>query len=190
MTDQIDILSYGEMVDEALRGVVREALRVTQDQGNLPGEHHFFITFRTDDPDVVLPKRLAEQHPDQMTIVLQRQFWDLEVTEEMFSVTLSFGGVREHLSIPYQAVTAFADPHANFGLQFNTLVSDSVSDEVDDGDLEELRSELDAVEAEARSREEGTQDQDTDSGQDQDAETPEPESDSKVVALDAFRKKT
>jgi hypothetical protein len=105
------------MVEAALRGVVREALARTAANG-LPGAHHFYVTFRTRFPGLVLPDYLASQYPDEMTVVLEHQFWDLDVSEHGFSVTLSFQNRRERLSIPFEAITAFADPAVKFGLQF------------------------------------------------------------------------
>lgn len=105
------------MVEAALRGVVREALARAAANG-LPGAHHFYITFRTHFPGLRLPDDLARQYPDEMTIVLEHQFWELEVSEHCFSVMLSFQNRPEHLSIPFEAITAFADPAVKFGLQF------------------------------------------------------------------------
>ena len=113
-----DELRYDHMVEEALRSVVGRALSFAAEHG-LPGEHHFYITFRTDDPETDIPARLRERYASEMTIVLQYQFWDLTVGEEDFAVTLSFGNVRERLKIPYRAVVAFADPSVRFGLQFD-----------------------------------------------------------------------
>jgi uncharacterized protein len=113
-----DDLRYDKMVEEALRSVVGRALSHVAAHG-LPGEHHFFITFRTNHPGAVVPPRLRERYPSEMTIVLQHQFWDLDVGEDGFSVTLSFGEVPEHLTIPFDAVAAFADPSVRFGLQFD-----------------------------------------------------------------------
>ena len=112
-----DGLKYELMVENALRQVVRDALTRAADRG-LPGQHHFYITFRTDRPDVALPERLRQQYPKEMTIVLQHQFWGLEVERELFRVTLSFGGQQERLVVPYAALTGFADPSVKFGLQF------------------------------------------------------------------------
>jgi hypothetical protein len=112
-----DSLHYERMMERALRGVIREALTVAAKTG-LPGEHHFYLTFRTGDAGVEIPPRLHQRHPDEMTIVLQHQFWGLEVGEERFSVTLSFDRVHERLTIPYSAITAFVDPSVQFGLQF------------------------------------------------------------------------
>jgi hypothetical protein len=113
-----DDLRYDKMVEEALRSVVGRALSHVAAHG-LPGEHHFYITFRTNHPGAVVPPRLRERYPSEMTIVLQHQFWDLEVGEDGFSVTLSFGEVPERLSVPFDAVAAFADPSVRFGLQFD-----------------------------------------------------------------------
>jgi hypothetical protein len=112
-----DGFKYELMVENALRQVVREALNRAADRG-LPGQHHFYITFRTDRPDVTLPERLRQQYPKEMTIVLQHQFWGLEVERDQFAVTLSFGGQQERLVVPYAALTGFADPSVKFGLQF------------------------------------------------------------------------
>jgi hypothetical protein len=114
----VSTLSYERMVEDALRGVLRQALRLTEAQG-LPGSHHFYITFDTTHPGVRIPESLRALHPNEMTIVLQHQFWDLKVSDEGFEITLSFSGVSQRLRIPFAAVTAFADPHAKFGLQFH-----------------------------------------------------------------------
>ncbi|SDF44017.1 MULTISPECIES: SspB family protein [Thalassobaculum] len=112
-----DLFRYDLMVETALRGVVRDALRRAAERG-LPGNHHFYITFKTSAPGVHIPAYLVERYPDEMTIVLQFQFWDLEILEDQFSVTLSFNDIREPLTIPFEALTGFADPSVQFGLQF------------------------------------------------------------------------
>lgn len=112
-----DSLHYDKMVETALRGVVRQALASVVDQG-LPGNHHFYLTFRTSHPDVEIADRLHAQYPQEMTIVLQHQFWGLEVTDEYFVVNLSFSNVPERLKIPYAALVSFVDPSVKFGLQF------------------------------------------------------------------------
>lgn len=114
-----DILRYDLMVQDALKGVVRKILAEASRDG-LPGEHHFYITFRTTAPGVRLSQRLREKHPDEMTIVLQHQFWDLNVSEHAFEVGLSFSGVPERLLVPFDAVTTFFDPSVQFGLKFET----------------------------------------------------------------------
>jgi hypothetical protein len=112
-----DKMQYDRMMENALRSVVREALGVAAAAG-LPGEHHFYVTFRTDYPGVEIPARLRSRHPEEMTIVLQHQFWGLEVDANEFQVTLSFDRVHETLKIPLAAITAFVDPSVQFGLQF------------------------------------------------------------------------
>lgn len=120
-----DLLRYDKMVESALRGVVREALARTASSG-LPGAHHFYITFRTRFPGLCLPDYLGQQYADEMTVVLEHQFWDLEVTEHCFSVTLSFQNKPERLTIPFDAITAFADPAVKFGLQFQPVPCENV----------------------------------------------------------------
>jgi len=112
-----DGLKYDRMVEDALRGVVARALAEVAEHG-LPGEHHFYITFRTDHPGVELAGHLRQRYPHEMTIVVQFQFQELIVTDEAFSVSLSFGGIQERLHVPFAAVIAFADPSVRFGLQF------------------------------------------------------------------------
>ena len=111
------LVSYQDMMERALRGVMREALALVEQQG-LPGNHHYYVSFLTRHEGVTVPDHLRARYPDEMTIVLQHQFWGLETGEDGFSVTLSFGGRSERLTVPYEAVTAFADPAADFGLRF------------------------------------------------------------------------
>jgi uncharacterized protein len=120
-----DLLRYDKMVESALRGVVREALARTAASG-LPGAHHFYITFRTRFSGLAIPDYLSQQYPDEMTVVLEHQFWDLEVSEQCFSVTLSFQNRPERLTIPFDAITAFADPAVKFGLQFQPMPCENV----------------------------------------------------------------
>jgi uncharacterized protein len=112
-----DLYQYNQMVETALRGVAREALARAARDG-LRGGHHFYITFRTGASGVVLPPQILAKYPEDMTIVLQHQFWGLEVSETSFSVTLSFSNRMERLTVPFAAVTTFADPSVKFGLQF------------------------------------------------------------------------
>ena len=112
-----DLIRYDLLVQDALRGVVRSVLTEAAREG-LPGDHHFFISFRTRAPGVRLSNRMREQYPQEMTIVLQHQFWDLVVGELGFEVGLSFQGKPEILAIPYSAVTGFFDPSVDFGLKF------------------------------------------------------------------------
>ncbi len=112
-----DLMRYDRLVEDALRGVVRRALLEVLANG-LPGEHHFYITFRSQCPGVQMPDSLRATYPNEMTIVLQHQYWDLVIEEDRFAVSLSFNNIRHHLSIPFEAVVAFADPSVRFGLQF------------------------------------------------------------------------
>jgi hypothetical protein len=112
-----DLFDYPTMVETALRGVVREALARTERDG-LRGAHHFYVSFRSRAPGVVLPDFLLAKYPEEMTIVLQHQFWGLKVRDQDFSVTLSFQSKPEQLTIPFAALTSFADPSVKFGLQF------------------------------------------------------------------------
>jgi len=117
-----DLFDYPTMVENALRGLVREALARTARDG-LRGAHHFYLGFQTRAPGVVLPDYLLDQNPEEMTIVLQHQFWGLEVRDEDFSVTLSFQNRPEQLTIPFAAITTFADPSVKFGLQFQAAAA-------------------------------------------------------------------
>lgn len=156
MTDTID---YPELIDHAMRGVVRDILRKIAVTG-LPGEHHFYISFSTTFPGVKMSESLRGKYPKEITIVLQHQFWDFKVEEHQFQVTLSFSGVPEKLVIPFAALTAFADPSTKFGLQFQ---------------------QLDMVHAEAESA--NTDDELPFSSEEDDAGSAE------VISLDSFRKK-
>jgi hypothetical protein len=113
-----DLMHYEAMAQDALRGVVRAALKRAASPGGLPGAHHFYITFKTDAPGVSAPGDLLGKYPDEMTIVLQHQYKDLAPGETFFTVTLKFGGQPKRLSIPYAAVTRFYDPSVQFLLQF------------------------------------------------------------------------
>lgn len=112
-----DLIRYDLLVQDALRNVVRKVLGDAARDG-LAGEHHFYVSFRTDYPGVRISQRLREKYPQDMTIVLQHQFWDLGVTEHTFEVGLSFSGVPERLLVPFEAVTGFFDPSVQFGLKF------------------------------------------------------------------------
>ena len=155
------LLPYDIWAQEAMRGVAIRALQFAGEQG-MPGEHHFYVSFRTDAPGVIIPTRLLAQYPEEMTIVLQHQFWDLRVDEAAasFSVGLSFGGIASTLTIPFAALTAFADPHAQFGLRFRAAPVEAANSQT-----------LDELDAPAET-----------------AELSQPE-EPQVVSLDAFRKR-
>ena len=172
-----DLMDYQALVERAMKGVVREVLlRVAED--GLPSEHHLYITFLTEHEGVEIADRLIGQYPNEMTIVLQYQFWGLEISENAFEITLSFSGKNERLLIPFDAVVGFADPSVNFGLQFRPAMGDELTDAMElqysdpAEDITDHTSDDDSGQP--------AEDDDLDSG---DQTTGE------VVALDAFRKK-
>lgn len=141
MNDELpdSLIPYDEIVQDALRAVVGRVLREVETTGYLPGEHHFYITFRTTAAGVDIPRHLVERFPDEMTIVIQNRYWDLKADDEHFEVGLTFNQVPAMLKVPYAAVTAFVDPAVNFALQFQANV-DEVEDPIvedDAGDNDE-----------------------------------------------------
>ncbi|MDB5595999.1 MAG: Stringent starvation protein [Hyphomicrobiales bacterium] len=131
-----DLIRYDLLVQDALRSVVRKVMQEAAKEG-LPGEHHFYITFRTTAPGVRLSSHMRAQYPDVMTIILQHQFWDLAVSEHNFEVGLSFRNIPERLLVPFDAVTEFYDPSVQFGLKFEV---EEVSPEDGANDLEPITS--------------------------------------------------
>lgn len=115
-----DIIRYDVLVQEALRGVVRKVMGEIAKTG-LPGEHHFYVSFDTRHPGVRLSGRLRQRYPTEMTVVLQHQYWDLEVNDQYFEVNLSFSGIPERMHVPFNAVKGFVDPSVEFGLQFEVI---------------------------------------------------------------------
>lgn len=113
-----DYIGYEALTQAAMRGVVRETLRQVSGGTTPPGDHHFYISFRTKAPGVKLADNLIERFPDEMTIVIQHQFWDLEIHDTHFEIILKFNGVPQHLSVPFAALTRFVDPAVNFGISF------------------------------------------------------------------------
>ena len=166
-----DLLRYDKMVEAALRGVVREALARSATHG-LPGAHHFYITFKTAFEGVELPDHLHAKHPEDMTIVLENQFWDLSVEEDHFAVTLSFQNKPERLVIPFEAILSFADPAVKFGLQFQQVSPANEAGEatVASNSDDESDSEADAAPAAAKKAKPA-------------------DKSAQVVTLDQFRKK-
>jgi hypothetical protein len=143
-TPSEDLIRYDVMVQEALLGVVRKVLTDASRLG-LPGEHHFYITFRSQAPGVRLSSRLREKYPEEMTIVLQHQFWDLIVGETTFEVGLSFGGVPERLLVPYEALTGFYDPSVQFGLKFTPDEAQADNDLGDEAEEPSVKEQLEAI---------------------------------------------
>ena len=154
MTRSID---YGNLMHRAMRSLIQEVLVDVKANG-LPGQHHFFITFDTMHPDVEIADWLSDRYPDEMTVVMQHWFDNLEVTDEGFSVTLNFGETPEPLYIPYDAIKTFVDPSVEFGLRFESQDEDEEDETVDDG-----------IEIEV-------------------SEEPRPAKEAEVVSLDSFRK--
>jgi hypothetical protein len=113
-----DHIGYQALTQAALKSVVRTALQKAATLDKLPGDHHFYITFRTRTPGVQMADYLKDRFPDEMTIVVQHQYWDFEVHDDRFEIILKFSGVPQHLRVPFAAVTRFFDPSVNFGLQF------------------------------------------------------------------------
>ena len=131
MTDETpeSLIPYDEIVQDALRAVVGRVLGEVERSGGLPGDHHFYITFKTRAPGVAIPKHLMERFPDEMTIVIQHRFWDLKVEDDGFTVGLSFGGVPATLRVPFAAVTQFHDPAVEFALTFHADAAEAPREE-------------------------------------------------------------
>ena len=145
------LIPYDEIVQDALRAVVGRVLREVEQSGGLPGEHHFYITFKTRMPAVSIPKHLMERFPDEMTIVIQHRFWDLKVEDDAFSVGLSFGGVPSTLHVPFAAVTQFHDPAVEFALTFHASADDAPAEE-----HEEAENDAPAPHAKEEPRDDGS----------------------------------
>ena len=159
-----DLMRYDAMTREALRDVVRKALKRVAREGALPGKHHFYVTFLTRAPGVDIDPELADRYPKDMTIVLEHQFWDLSATDDGFEVTLKFGGVPKYLSVPYAAITRFQDPSVRFALQFDVDAAPKANGALAKDPEADLAEEIE--------------------------EKPKPEGGGEVVSLDAFRKNT
>ena len=166
-TPQEDLIRYDLLVQRALRSVVRSVLTDTMENG-LPGNHHFFITFRTDYPGVGIADHIRAKHPEEITIALQHQFWDMKVTDDIFEVGLSFGGMPEKLIIPFDALTGFWDPSVDFGLKFEMSLEEPEDDDTEQSEPTDQASE----------------------NQDKEKAPPAEGHTASVVSLDAFRKKT
>jgi hypothetical protein len=147
MTDETpeSLIPYDEIVQDALRAVVGRVLGEVERTGALPGDHHFYITFKTRMPGVAIPKHLLERFPDEMTIVIQHRFWDLKVEEEDFTVGLSFGGVPATLHVPFAAVTQFHDPAVEFALTFQADAAELAPEEHEQAGNDEPENETPPV---------------------------------------------
>ena len=155
-------IDYGNLMHEAMRGLIRKVLQDVSDNG-LPGNHHFFITFDTAHPDAELADWLSDRYPGEMTVVMQHWYDGLDVGEDGFAITLNFGDAPEPLYIPYDAIRTFVDPSVEFGLRFEQQESEEEAEEDDEAELEQTEeSELEVAEA--------------------------PHKDAEIVSLDSFRK--
>jgi len=168
--DENSPLRYDLWIEDALRAVISRTLTYAETNG-LPDEHHFYITFRTTDDGVDIPDFIHADHPEEMTIILQHQFEDLQVTDDAFGVTLRFNGRPAHLQIPLSAVISFADPSVNFGLQLKMTTIDDDEMEMEFGYGDDSSQDIESIPSD-----------NNDAGE-------EPKS-GQVIALDAFRKKT
>lgn len=173
-----DQIRYDILAQEALRGVMRKVLAEVSRTG-LPGNHHFFITFLTNAPGVRISSRLRERYPEQMTIVLQFQYWDLKVNDAGFEVGLSFSDTPEKLEVPYSAVRGFYDPSVNFELEFDVKTDAAAPAVAEKPNLKPVK----VVKEEAPKEEKPAAPAPTES------QAEEPKPGAEVVSLDAFRKK-
>ncbi len=206
-----DKIRYDLLVQEALRGVMRKVLGDAARDG-MPGEHHFFVTFRTDAPGVRISDRTKERFPEEITIILQHQFWDLSVTEFGFEVGLSFSNVPERLSVPWEAVTGFFDPSVDFGLKFELqdpepevgandteptprlsavpAAKPARAEKTPRGAGSEPAEIAPAAKAKAEAKSEAKAEAKSGKSAAKEAEKAVEAADPKVVSIDAFRKKT
>ncbi len=173
----VDLMDYAAMTQDALRGVVRQALLRAASKDGLPGEHHFYVTFLTRGPGVSIPEDLLARYPYDITIVLQHQFRDLRVADDFVRVTLTFGGVPKVLTVPYAAITRFHDPYAQFMLEFEVEDTSALTQDLDPTQAAAVNTIADA-----------DADVAVDAAEKTDGAEPDPDA-PKVVSLDQFRKK-
>jgi hypothetical protein len=216
VSKQITTIPYNDLIQKALRNVCKDALHIAEEHG-MPGGHHFYIAFNTTHPGVDIPEYLRNQHPAEMTIVMQHQFWGLDITDEYFEVTLSFNKINERLHIPFAALTSFVDPSVQFALSFSPLDEDEGDEDDDDTVLEtfpqaqSLKSArdmdaafdrlledvpLDEIPTSAKTEKSSSaptakqeESAKTSTSENTENETSETEPKDNVVTLDAFRKK-
>ena len=201
-----DLIRYDVLAQEAMRSVVKKVLTEVVRVG-LPGEHHFYITFNTQAPGVRISSRLRERYPEEMTIVVQHQFWDMEVNSQSFEIGLAFSGVPERLLVPFGSIKSFVDPSVQFGLQFDLLEDEHFSEDLSDDDeasgslstvapavlavagddLDEAVEAEEAAEATLEATDEDALAKNDDEAEDGDSDDGPATAD--VVSLDAFRKK-
>ncbi|WP_321341085.1 SspB family protein [uncultured Cohaesibacter sp.] len=189
-----DLIRYDILAQDALRGVVKTVLTEVARTG-LPGEHHFYITFNTQAPGVRISPRLLEKYPDDMTIVLQHQFWDLQANDQAIEIGLSFDGIPEKLYIPYTAIITFIDPSVHFSLQFEIEMEEEIEnpEEQGEGNDDDVLTVLAPNEEEFSMPEEpaaADKDKESAASDEESAKEDGKEKEgAEVVSLDAFRKK-
>lgn len=182
-------MNYDQMTQLALRGVVRDAIRRVIREDGLPGSHHFYITFLTRYPGVDIDEQLAKKYPDEITIVLEHQYWDLKAGDEGFEVTLKFSGVPKYLAVPYTAITRFHDPSVSFALAFDPPSQMEGDTPVNLARISPENAGPKPVEANPPKPEKKPAKKAPSKSSDKAAEKAKGDSDSKVVSLDSFRKK-
>ena len=173
-----DLMRYDLMAQEALRGVIREALIRAGGPDGLPGAHHFYISFKTEGAGVDIDPSLKEKYPEEMTIVLEHQFWDLNPDEDFFEVTLKFAGVPKYLKVPYSAVNRFHDPSVGFHLQFEPVMRNVANGEGAPSEPAKLET---ATKPKKKSKAKKAKAETANANADGDG--------AEVVSLDSFRKK-
>ena len=185
-----DLMNYEQMTQLALRGVIRDAIRRVIREDGLPGAHHFYITFQTRYPGVEIDDSLAKKYPEEITIVLEHQFWDLSAHADEFEVTLKFGGIPKYLKVPYLAITRFHDPSVGFALQFdisrqNDENSDSTVSTIAPKSAKSKKTAKDSSTKTAKK----DKSSDDKSGSDDNQDGDDTGNAEKVISLDSFRKK-
>lgn len=190
-----DLIRYDVLTQEALRDVIRKVLQEVASSG-LPGEHHFFITFRTDHPSVRLSARMRERYPEEMTIVIQHSFWDLKITDTYFEIDLSFDDILERLRVPFSSLKGFFDPHVKFGVQFDAEYLEAANGDVDvvlegsddSGEVENLPQIVQSRDMTKATKKSKSKSKDKEDDDKVDSEKTEQEG-AEIVSLDQFRKK-
>lgn len=179
-----DLIRYDILTQEALRAMIAKLLDEVSKTG-LPGDHHFFITFDTCAPNVQLSARMKEKYPEEMTIVIQHRFWDMEVTDKHFQIGLSFDEIPELLIIPLAAIKGFYDPSVKFGLQFELQSEEVIEEEPTKPQLVGSKAEM----FEEDASDEANLDEPAQDAEAEVEDTAEDETGAQVVSLDSFRKK-
>lgn len=186
-----DLIRYDVLTQDALRNVIRKVLEEVASSG-LPGEHHFFITFRTDHPSVRLSARMRERYPEEMTIVIQHSYWDLKITDTYFEIDLSFDDILERLRVPFTSLKGFFDPHVKFGVQFDADYLEAANGDVEvvlEGSDDDGEADVENLPQVAQKREMTKTEKKTKSNKKDDKPEEEVTESAEIVSLDQFRKK-